>query len=129
MRKELALIFHITSRAEWTAAQKAGQYAAPSLASGGFIHCSTSTQAVPVAEKFYAGQTGLVLLVIDPALLSSGLKWEPPFDGLPPPGAPAADLFPHVYGSINLEAVTQVLDFESDPKGRFHLPPSLATDR
>lgn len=122
------IILHITSNDAWASAQKAGKYVAPSLAGEGFIHCSTSAQAVPVAEKFYKGQTGLVLLVIDPARLTFDLKWEPPFDGAPPPGAPAADLFPHVYGPINLEAVTQVLDFESDSNGRFHLPFSLTTE-
>jgi len=122
------IILHITSSETWTSAQKSGQYIAPSLASEGFIHCSTRLQAVPVAEKFYNGQTGLILLVIDPSRLSSDLKWEPPFDGLPPPGAPAADFFPHIYGPINLEAVAQVLNFESDSNGRFILPSSLKTD-
>lgn len=116
------MIYHITSRKEWSAAQKAGQYAAPSLASEGFIHASTSTQVLPVAEKFYKGQRGLVLLLIDPARLSSDLKWEPPFDGAPPPGAPPADLFPHVYGPINLDAVVHVLDFEPGADGKFILP-------
>ena len=119
------MILHITSSDAWTSAQKAGKYVAPSLAGEGFIHCSTFAQAVPVAEKFYKGQAGLVLLVIDPVLLTSDLKWEPPFDGAPPPGAPAADLFPHVYGPIDLNAVTQILKFESDSSGRFHLPSSL----
>ena len=122
MRKELVLIFHITSRKEWLAAQKTGQYVAPSLASEGFIHCSTRLQAAPVAEKFYKGQTGLVLLVIDPARLSSDLKWEPPFDGAPPPGAPAVDLFPHVYGPIDLDAVTKVVKFEPNADGEWTLP-------
>ena len=59
------IILHITSREAWNAAQKAGQYTAPSLTSDGFIHCSTRAQVLPVAEKFYKGQTGLVILVID----------------------------------------------------------------
>ena len=69
-----------------------------------------------------------MLLVIDPTHLSSDLKWEPPFDGAPPPGAPPADLFPHVYGPINLDAVLYVHDLETDSKGHFLLPPSLITD-
>jgi uncharacterized protein (DUF952 family) len=116
------MILHITSRSEWTAAQKAGQYVAPSFAKEGFIHCSTRAQVVPVAEKFYKGQTGLVILVIDPARLSSDVKWEPPFDGAPPPGAPAADLFPHVYGAINLDAIVNVVAFEANADGSWTLP-------
>ncbi len=115
-------ILHITSREAWKAAQEQGQYTAPSLAGEGFIHCSTRAQVLPVAEKFYKGQAGLVILVIDSARLSSGLKWELPFDGAPPPGVPASDAFPHIYGLINLDAVVQVLDFEPASDGTFVLP-------
>ena len=117
------VILHITSRTAWQSSQKAGQYTAPSLVSEGFIHCSTSSQALSVAGKFYKGQTGLVLVVIDPTRLSSDLKWEPPFDGAPPPGVSTADLFPHVYGPINFDAVVRVVDFEPSADGRFVLPP------
>ncbi len=120
-------VIHITSRRLWDEAQGAGKYAPPSLPSEGFIHCSTSKQVLAVAGRFYRGQSGLVLLVIDPARLTSALKWEPPADGTPPPGVPAADLFPHVYGPINLDAVVQVLDFEPGPNGQFSLPASLNT--
>ena len=115
-------ILHITSRAAWIDATRNGQYIAPSLASEGFIHCSTPAQAVPVADKFYRGQTGLVLLVIDLARLTSDLKWEPPSDGMPPPGVPPTDLFPHVYGPINLDAVVKVVPFEPNANGSWTLP-------
>ncbi len=121
-------IIHITSRRLWDEARRAGQYASPGLPTDGFIHCSTVSQVVPVAGRFYRGQTGLVLLVVDPARLSSTLKWEPSAEGAPPPGVPAADLFPHVYGPINLDAVVQVLDFEPAPSGEFVLPGVLQAD-
>jgi len=115
-------ILHITSREAWKAAQEAGQYTAPSLSSDGFIHCSTRSQVLPVAEKFYRGQTGLVILVIDSTRLSSDLKWEAPSDGAPPSGVSASETFPHIYGPINLDAVVQVLDFEPTAGGKFILP-------
>lgn len=121
-------VIHIASRRLWSEAQAAGQYSAPSLAAEGFIHCSTERQVVAVAHKFYRGQTGLVLLVIDPARLNSTLKWEAPAEGAPPPGVPDADLFPHIYGPINLDAVTQVLDFEPASSGEFVLPAALQAD-
>jgi len=117
-------IVHITTRQAWMDAKQSGHYIAPSLESQGFIHCSTYAQVLPVAEKFYKGQTGLVLLVIDPARLTSGLKWEPP-DGAPPPGVHTDELFPHVYGPINLDAIVQTLDFVLSPDGHFVLPPAL----
>ena len=122
-------IIHITSRLAWDDARQAGRYIAPSLKSEGFIHCSTVAQVLPVAEKYYPGQTGLVLLVIDPARLDSAVKWEPPAEGAPPPGVPAGDAFPHIYGPINLDAVVETLDLEPGPNHHFSLPASLRTDR
>jgi uncharacterized protein (DUF952 family) len=116
------LIFHITSRRAWDEAQERGGYRAESLVTEGFIHCSTVSQVLPVAENFYKGQHGLVLLAIEPALLSSELKWEAPSGGTPPPGVPDGDSFPHIYGPINLPSVIKVFDLEQNTSGAFILP-------
>ena len=116
------MIFHITSRGAWDEAQDRGRYQAESLATEGFIHCSTVSQVLPVAENFYKGQHELVLLVVEPALLSSELKWEPPSGGTPPPGVPPGDLFPHIYGPINLDAIVKVVELKEDNQGKFKMP-------
>ena len=110
------MILHITSRSAWEQAGQTGRYTAPSLASEGFIHCSTEKQVLPVANAFYKGQDGLILLVIDESQLEPELKWEPPA-GPPAPGISESDLFPHIFGPINLSAVSSVLDFEPDSDG------------
>lgn len=115
------MIFHITSRTAWDEAQKRGDYRAESLTTEGFIHCSTLSQVLPVANHFYKGQSGLILLEIEPTLLSAKLKWEPPSGGAPPPGVPVGDQFPHVYGPINLDAVVNVVVFVSNPDGSLTL--------
>jgi uncharacterized protein (DUF952 family) len=113
-------IYHITPRKNWIDATRTGSYTASSLASEGFIHCSTAAQLLPVARTFYHGQTGLVLLVIDSRRLTAKLRWE----GAPAPeGLPAEATFPHVYGPIGLEAVTKTIDFEPNGDGEFTLPP------
>ncbi|HET6845912.1 MAG TPA: DUF952 domain-containing protein [Anaerolineales bacterium] len=118
-------IYHITSRGAWIEATRAGRYQADSLESEGFIHCSTAGQVIPVAQQFYRGQTGLVLLVIDTQKLESPVRWE---QSAPPPGIDKVAAFPHVYGPINLSAITASLDFEPDAAGEFKLP-SLPEDR
>jgi len=108
-------ILHITRKQDWDAAQAAGEYTAPSLATEGFIHCSMPEQVVAVAERFYADQRGLVLLVLDSKRIRSEVRFEP--------GADKPDeLFPHIYGPINLDAVTRVADFAPDPSGKWILP-------
>ena len=113
--KPETLIFHITSRSAWAVAQTNGFYSAPSLATEGFIHCSTPTQVVAVAERFYARQRGLVLLILDSDRIQPEVRYEAGTDK-------PDESFPHIYGTINLDAVTRVLDFEPDAAGRWTLP-------
>lgn len=116
------MIFHITTPTAWTEAQERGEYTAPSLSIEGFIHCSTLSQVLPVAENFYKGQKGLILLVIDPTLLSSALQWELPSERILHPGIAEGEKFPHIYGPVNLNAVVKVVRLESKPDGDFILP-------
>ncbi len=116
------MIYHIASRKAWREAQQRGDYRSESLETDGFIHCSTGTQVLPVAEKYYPRQRGLLVLVIDPALLASDLRWEPPSGGAPPPGVPAGEAFPHIYGPINLDAIVKVIDLETNPDGKHTVP-------
>lgn len=116
------MIFHITSCEAWADAQQRGDYRTESLETEGFIHCSTDSQVLSVAENFYKGQSGLILLGIEPSLLSSNLRWEPPSGGSPPPGVPEGDAFPHIHGPINLDAVVKILDLEKDSNNKFILP-------
>jgi uncharacterized protein (DUF952 family) len=109
----MSTLYHITREADWAAAQAAGMYRAASLETEGFIHCSLEQQVERTAARFYRGQQGLVLLVIDPAQLASELRYE---EGEP------GEMFPHIYGPLNLGAVTAVLPFPPETDGTFRLP-------
>ena len=119
------MILHLTNSATWIEAQQQGFITAPSLATEGFIHCSTEHQMLGVANKYYRGDSEMVLVLINTSTLTSPLKWEPPahIDGSP--SLPDEPLFPHIYGVINLDAVSQVIDFPSNPDGSFDLPSQL----
>jgi uncharacterized protein (DUF952 family) len=115
----VAFIFHITPRADWESALELGEYRAASLESEGFIHCSTSDQLIAVANHFYHGQQGLTLLCIDTDALKSDWRFESASEPLPGTANPD---FPHIYGSINVDAVVKVVSFEPGPHGRFLVP-------
>ena len=93
---------HITSSAAWVEALEAGLYSAPSLEAQGFIHCSeiSTEQLLAVANHLYAGQSGLVLLLIEAERLEAAVRHEE-FET-------SGTFFPHVYGPINLDAVIRV---------------------
>jgi uncharacterized protein (DUF952 family) len=105
------VIFHIAARGDWDRARKTGSYVAESLGTDGFIHCATEEQYVNVANDLFAGRTDLVLLFIDRARLASGVRFEE--------GSAGADPFPHVYGSINVDAVFEAAPFIPDVDGLF----------
>ncbi len=110
------LIFHITTREQWQQAQEAGLYRPDSLATDGFIHCSTAAQVMPVANFYYRGQSGLIVLGIDVARSGVEVRYETGYTG---------DLFPHLYGAFPVSAVCQVIDLEADPTGEWITPQEL----
>jgi uncharacterized protein (DUF952 family) len=118
------MIYHLSFRKDWKRALATGPYTAKSLEKEGFIHCSTAEQLVPVAMDFFPGRRKLSILVIDETLLTSPVKWEKPANG-PPPGVPVNAKFPHVYGTLNQDAVKKVLDMERDADDVFILPENL----
>jgi uncharacterized protein (DUF952 family) len=109
-------ILHIASRDAWEAARTAAHYRGDTLATDGFIHCSTPEQVVRVADAYFRGRSGLVLLAIDPSRLTAELRWEESPDG---------GVFPHIYGPLNLDAVVCVAEFEPGADGTFALPPGV----
>jgi uncharacterized protein (DUF952 family) len=117
-------IMHITDYETWQTAVDQGCYKPESLSLEGFIHCSRPAQVLAVANAFYHGQRGLILLVIDPDRLACELKWEPPAERFPD-HAQANETFPHIYGTLNPEAVIKTLAFEPDTDGRFRSLPHL----
>src|SRR5262245_50724664 len=120
-------IFHIAEQGAVERARSRGLYVAPSLESEGFIHCSTRAQVVDTANRYYRGQSGLVLLCLETTGLTAVLKYEPPATPAGIAAAPAADdqLFPHVYGPIDFHAVVSVVRFEPDASGVFTWPAEL----
>ena len=119
------MIYHITTFADWTSAQSAGRYRAPSLDQEGFIHCSTAAQVVPVANRYYRGAVDLCLLTIAEDRLTAPLKWEPPAPPSGtrrPPGDTASELYPHLYGPLTLDAVLHIAPLAPSGSGDFTFP-------
>ena len=116
------MILHIVKRSEWDEAVRRGIYAPPTVSAEGIVHCSTIAQTLQTANRFFRGQEGLVLLCIDERLLTAALKYQPPAITH---GERPSELFPHIHGPLNLDAVTHVVDFPCEPDGSFRLPAHL----
>jgi uncharacterized protein (DUF952 family) len=116
------LICHITTRDAWEAAQSSGEFRSPEFDAIGFIHCSTPEQVMLVANAFFRGQSGLVMLMIDPAKLKSPVRWEPPHSTERLPGFMHGSVYPHVYGPINVDAVARIVQLVPSDTGSFKMP-------
>lgn len=110
-------IYHITPQADWKTALAAGSYSADSLASEGFIHCSEAGQVIPVANQLYRHRQDLVLLEIEKGRAAAPIRYENLEGG--------AEMYPHIYGALNLDAVRRVYRFQPAPGGSFTLPEGM----
>jgi uncharacterized protein (DUF952 family) len=114
----VSLIYHIAEAAKWLDAQHVHEYRQSTigrtLEDEGFIHCGRADQVERVANAAYRAREDLVLLVIDPSKLRASVRYENLEGG--------SELFPHVYGPLNVEAIVEVATFRPGPTGRFTGP-------
>ena len=118
----MQLVYHITTAVAWSVAQITGQVVAESLANEGFIHCSRQAQLLNVANRFFAGVDGLLVLGLDESMVLPWLVNEGPA-GVDDPFA--TDVFPHIYGPVPLVAVKVVASLRVGRDGRFQWPTEL----
>ncbi len=111
----MPVIYKICPAALWREAERAGVFRGSEAdRRDGFIHFSTAAQAVETAAKHFAGEPDLLLVGVDANRLGEALKWEPARGGA---------LFPHLYGDLDLKAVTKVEPLPLAPGGRHTFPP------
>ena len=109
--------YHITSLAQWQEAQSTGEYKPTGFDRDNFIHLSYSHQLLTVAQRFYKGQEGLVILAIDSFKIKDGLIEENLEGGI--------ELYPHFYGVLPIDAVVDAIAFPCNADGSFDLPVGL----
>jgi uncharacterized protein (DUF952 family) len=115
-KARVSVILHITKREQWEKAKLDGVYRGDTLDSQGFIHCSTSRQIVKVANALFRAQKGLVLLCIATNKVKSAIRCESAGD---------EEVYPHIYGPLDINAVIKVADFEPTRNGKFVLPKEI----
>jgi uncharacterized protein (DUF952 family) len=107
-------IYKICPASAWREAERQGVYrGSADDARDGFIHFSTASQVAETARKHFFGQTGLFLIEVDADALGEALRFEPSRNN---------ELFPHLYGELDLGAVTQVHDMHARSDGTHDIP-------
>jgi len=107
-------IYKICPASAWREAERQGVYlGSADDTRDGFIHFSTAAQVDGTARKHYVGQTGLFLVEVDADTLGDALRWERSRDH---------ELFPHLYGELDLGAVRRVLTLHARADGTHDIP-------
>lgn len=102
--------FHLVPEAIWVSAEPSTSYAATSLESEGFIHCTDGVEALGVTfDRYYATDPRPFLaLTLDLDRLDVPWRYDVP-------GSP----YPHIYGPIHRAAVLAVSRVDRAGDGRF----------
>ncbi len=93
------IIYHIVTPEVWGKYKDENEYEAESLQAENFIHCSYRNQLDDVLDRYYRNQEKVLILHINPHLLTAQLVAEPSTKG---------EIYPHIYGRINKTAIVEV---------------------
>lgn len=117
--RDRSRVFKIVKRAHWVAAVEAGLYegSADDLRDG-FIHLSTANQVAGTLARHFRGQDDLILVALSTGSLSGALKWEPSRGG---------ELFPHLYGPLDVALSDDAWPLHRDGDGLHILPAEMMT--
>ena len=105
------MILHCMRKTDWEKIKNKAEWGGRNIEADGFIHCSSPELFWRVAPNFIKIQEELVLLYIDEARLKSEVRYEDSDN--------CGRAYPHVYGLINNDAVTDVLPFIKDENGNY----------
>lgn len=106
-------LWHIADTPDWQQAKAAGSYRCASLETEGFIHCCLDTQLAGVVQRYYAGRSDMIFLMLAQSALPAPVIMENTVGG--------EELFPHYYAVIPLTAILQALTLH-DPEVQALLP-------
>jgi len=111
-------IYKICTAVALEEARSAGRFeGSPDDVRDGFIHLSRRDQLAGTLAKHFVGQHDLMLLAVDAEALGEGLRWEVSRGG---------DLFPHLYGPLDLAHVLWLEALPLGDDGRHLLPAGVA---
>jgi uncharacterized protein (DUF952 family) len=107
-------IYKICPASAWREAERQGVYrgSADDLRDG-FIHFSSASQVAETTRRHFFRKTGLFLIAVDADALGAALRWEL---------SRADQLFPHLYGELDLGSVTAVMDLRARSDGYHDVP-------
>lgn len=107
------MIYHIAEKDEWSACQDKTEYVPKRYNKDRFVHCSDDCQIERIANSMFKTRAEIILLKIDPTKLNAQTIYESPQG--------TDEKFPHVYGTINKQAITKVSELKRNENNEFKI--------
>ena len=98
------LIYHIVLPEVWEKFKNKDFYEAETLQTEGFIHCSFREQLDAVLQRYYKNADKVLILEIETEKLQSKLVEESSTNN---------EIYPHIYGKINRDAIVEIEERET----------------
>jgi glutathione S-transferase len=114
----MGVTYHLVPADYFDALDERVDYAPRDLAQVGFIHCTDGeSEMARTANRYYRSTPGAhYYLYIDKAKVRAPIRFDD-----------AAQLYPHIYGTLNRDAILAVRPAVRDADGTFHAPEPLYT--
>lgn len=106
----MRLTYHATPKGYFDSLDPDEPYLPEGFEADGFVHCTDGAEALSmVLTTYYKDEPGdWVVLHLDADRITSPVRYDDP-----------AEIFPHVYGPINRDAIVEVRDIPRDADGAF----------
>lgn len=104
-------LYLLAAQADFEQALTDGYFSRDSLVDEGFIHASPLHQLTRVANKYYRNVVNPMAIQVETELVEPEVKWE----------SAAGDVYPHIYGKMNMSAVVSAQAIALNDDGQFAL--------
>ena len=114
----MRLAYHGTPKRYFESFDSLTPYVPEPFEHEGFIHTTEGREAVSITlTRYYKSSAEpWVVLYIDQDRVTSPIRYDDP-----------AEVFPHIYGPLNRDAIVAVRDIGRAPDGTFLKPPDVAS--
>jgi uncharacterized protein (DUF952 family) len=108
--RQAGITYHLSLVDVWSSQEKESQYLPEAYDNDGFIHCTDGLEnLLDVGNMFYtADPRDFCVLVLNTSAIESEIRYEDP-----------DEVFPHVYGPLNTDAVVGYLRVIRGENGAF----------
>lgn len=108
--RQAGIAYHLAPTETWERQRASGSYTPEAFGQDGFIHATNGLERLRwVANEFYTGDARpQTVLVLDVKSLASPMRYDDD-----------AELFPHIYGPLNADAVIAELPVRRGEGGSY----------